>query len=74
MASAVVRTEPEPEKLAKTRAAAHTVVERGMFTNYVQGLSQIKYLGLWMRSRYEACYTCQTCSFAAHDEKRTVRA
>lgn len=31
MASAVVTTEPEPEKLARTRAAAHTVVERGMF-------------------------------------------
>lgn len=32
MASAVVRSGPEPEKLAKTKAAAHTVVERGMFT------------------------------------------
>jgi hypothetical protein len=32
MASAVVRRGPEPEKLASTSAAAHTVVERGMFT------------------------------------------
>jgi hypothetical protein len=30
MASAVVRSDPEPEKLARTKAAAHTVVERGM--------------------------------------------
>jgi len=32
MASAVVRSGPEPERLARTRAAAHTVVERGIVT------------------------------------------
>jgi hypothetical protein len=32
MASAVVRRGPEPEKLASTSTAAHTVVKRGMFT------------------------------------------
>lgn len=31
MASAVMSIGPEPEKLASTSAAAHTVVERGMF-------------------------------------------
>jgi hypothetical protein len=31
MASAVVRSGPDPEKLARTSAAAHTVVERGIF-------------------------------------------
>lgn len=36
MASAVVRRGPEPEKLASTRAAAHTVVERGMFVIIVK--------------------------------------
>jgi hypothetical protein len=30
MASAVVTSDPEPEKLARTKAAAHTVVDRGM--------------------------------------------
>lgn len=30
MASAVVRSGPEPEKLARTRAAAHTVLERAI--------------------------------------------
>jgi hypothetical protein len=32
MASAVVRSGPEPERLARTKAAAHTEVERGMVT------------------------------------------
>jgi hypothetical protein len=32
MASAVVRIEPEPERLAISRAAAHIVVDRGIFT------------------------------------------
>ena len=32
MASAVVSSGPEPDRLARTKAAAHTVVERGMFT------------------------------------------
>lgn len=31
MASAVVSSGPEPEKLAMSRAAAHIVVDRGMF-------------------------------------------
>jgi len=32
MASAVVRIDPEPDRLASTKAAAHIVVDRGIFT------------------------------------------
>lgn len=31
MASAVVSIGPEPDRLARSRAAAHIVVDRGMF-------------------------------------------
>lgn len=32
----MVRSGPDPEKLARTRAAAHTVVERGIFAVYLE--------------------------------------
>ena len=41
IASAVVSRGPEPERLARTRAAAQMVVERGMFKNYLEGLSRM---------------------------------
>lgn len=44
MASAVVRSGPEPEKLAKTSAAAHTVVDRGMFIIMFEALRRNGYV------------------------------
>lgn len=42
MASATVSMGPEPVKLAKTKAAAHTVVERGMVSDGLVVLWKIK--------------------------------
>jgi hypothetical protein len=56
MASAVVRSGPEPERLARTKAAAQTVVERGMVTIIMPGQVELGISKGSMAIYVEACW------------------
>jgi hypothetical protein len=60
MASAVVRSGPEPEKLARTRAAAQMVVERGMFAKILRKWVELSISELWNRGHDSQACVCET--------------